>query len=108
MTFKELVIAIVTEGHSDLVMNAAKQAGAQKGTVILGEAFADMNLSDVIQIPTKEKREVILIVCDSAIRDAVIRTINDSVPLDSTGRGMVFSMSVEKYLDTSGKKTSIS
>ena len=100
MLFKELIIAIVNQGHSELVMNAAKQAGARKGTVISGEAFADTNLSDVIQIPTKDKREVVLIICETSIRDAVLRTINDSVSLDSTGRGMVFSLPVEKYFDT--------
>ena len=100
MVFKEVVIAIVDEGHAELVMNAAKQAGAKYGTVISGEAFADSNLSDVIQVPTKAKREVVLIICESSIRDAVLRTINDSVSLDSTGRGMVFSLPVEKYFDT--------
>lgn len=100
MLFKELVIAIVSEGHSELVMNAARQAGAEKGSVISGEAFANTNLNDVIQIPVRENREVILIVCESRIRDAVLRSINNSVSLDSTGRGIVFSLPIEKYLDT--------
>ena len=100
MIFRELIIAIVNEGHSELVMNAAKQAGAKKGTVITGDAFAASNLSDVIQVPTKDKREVVLIVVETSIRDAVLRTINDSVSLDSTGRGMVFSLAVDKYFDT--------
>lgn len=98
--YKELVIAIVGLGHAELVMNAAKQAGAEKGTVIKGEAFADSNLSDVIKIPEREDREVILIVCDSTIKDSVLRLINDSVSLDSTGKGMVFSLPIDKYLDT--------
>lgn len=100
MIFKELVIAIVSVGNAELVMNAAKQAGAEKGSVIKGEAFANSNLSDVINIPEREGREMVLIVCESSIKDSVIRTINDSVSLDSTGRGMVFSLPIEKYMDT--------
>ena len=99
MTFKELVIAIVNIGHSELVMNAAKQAGASKGTLISAEAFSNSEMATVVEIPEKEKREVILIVCDSLCKEDVLRTINDAVSLDSTGAGMVFSIPLEKYIE---------
>lgn len=98
--FKELIVTIVNSGFSDLVMNAAKMAGAQKGSLISGKAFTDANLSDVINVPVQEDREIVFIVCDTTIRDQVIRAINDAVGLDSTGRGMIFSLPIEKYLDT--------
>ena len=73
----EVVVVIVNEGHSDKVMDAAKDIEKKYGIVIT---------------PSKE---MLYILVNENIRDNVMAAINKAAGLDTMGQGIIFSLPVD-------------
>ena len=87
----ELITVIANEGRSDLVMNAARSAGAMGGTVLHGkctEKFYNISISG--------EKEVILIVAEAAQKSEIMRSILKNAGPDSEAGAIVFSMPVSE------------
>lgn len=90
----ELIIAILNEGYSDFVMDAARAAGAGGGTVLhakgsgssRGEKFFGVNLAD--------EKDVIYIVARSSEKAAIMRSINENAGPGTKAGTVCFSLPV--------------
>ena len=90
----ELIVTIVNEGFSELVMNAAREAGARGGSITHARGTANKDIEKkygVIITPTKE---MIYILVNSNITDAVMAAINKAAGMDTTGQGITFALPV--------------
>ena len=58
----ELIVAISNEGSTDMVMNAARAAGARGGTVLHGKGTGSKDAPKFYNISIADEKEVILIV----------------------------------------------
>ena len=74
----ELIVAISNEGSTDLVMNAARAAGARGGTVLHGKGT--------------DEKEVILIVSTAEQKSGIMRAILEKAGPDSKAGSIVFSL----------------
>ena len=103
----ELIVAIANEGRSDLVMNAARAAGAAGGTVLHGKgtggkAFYNVSIAD--------EKEVILIVSRSEQKSDIMRAIIENAGPGTAAGAIVFSLPVSEaagfgmFEDTSGEE----
>ncbi len=94
MENKELIIAIVNPGNSDLVMNAAKEQGAGGGTVLTAKGTGRKGIEKILDMPVQQDKELVLIVVEKSKRDRVLKAINDNCGLDTAGHGIAFSIPV--------------
>ena len=97
----EMIFCIVNSGFSDTVMDAAKSAGARGGTVIRGRGTADREAEELFHIAIHPEKDIVMIIVQSAIKDAVLNALYEAVGLDSAGQGIAFSVPIDKAVGLS-------
>lgn len=91
---ESLVIAIVNKGMTDLVMSAARKAGARGGTIAPARGTADQEMASFYGIPLTPEKEMVFVVVLSSERDKVMKQIYDEAGLRTNGNGIIFSMPI--------------
>ena len=91
---KELVLAIVNKGNTDLVREAARKAGSRGGTITGSRGTANPKLVETYGISIQPEKEIVFIVVDSEIKDKVRKQIYEDAGLSTKGRGIVLSLPI--------------
>lgn len=91
-----LVICIVNAGFVDLVMDAARDAGATGGTVIHGRGTGNKKIAQTFGITISPNKELVLIVIPERIHDAVVNAIHKNAGLDAPSQGIIFTIPLER------------
>ncbi len=91
---KELVICIVNHGFTDLVMESARKAGARGGTVLTGRGTGNKDMEKLFGVVITPEKEMVLILVDEDIRDAVLKEVNAGAGMNTNGHGIAFSVPV--------------
>ena len=92
----ELVMAIANAGTTDIVMNAARAAGARGGTVIHGKGTGSGDAQKFHHISIADEKEVILIVAAAEIKSAVMYSILEKAGPGSAAGALVFSLPISE------------
>jgi len=92
----ELVVCIVNAGYSDNVMNAARSAGAKGGSIVRGRGSANPEAEEFFGITITPDKEMVLILVNASIKDAVMKAIYKNAGLSTEGVGIVFSLPVSR------------
>ena len=107
----EMIMCIVNAGFSETVMEAAKSAGARGGTILNGRGTANKEAESFFHIAIQPEKEVVMILVDMEIKDAVLHALYQKAGLDTMGQGIAFSLPVDdvvgltpwKNVDKDGK-----
>lgn len=91
----EVIVVIINEGHSDKVMDAARDAGARGGTIAHARGSGTKDIEKKYGIVITPQKEMLYILVNEKIRDAVMTAINKAAGLDTLGQGIVFSLPVD-------------
>jgi len=97
----EMILCIVNSGFSDVVMEAAKDAGARGGTVIRARGTADREAEEKFKIVVHPEKEIVMIIVTEDIKDAVLTALYKNVGLDSAGQGIAFSVPIDRAVGLS-------
>ena len=97
----QMVVCIVNAGFSQVVMDAAKKAGARGGTVIHGRGTASREAEKLFQIVVQPDKEIVMIVVKNEIKDEVLTQINLDAGLETAGQGIAFSLPVDRTVGIS-------
>ncbi len=95
----ELIVAICEKGHTETVMDAAREAGARGGTVVHAKGTGAKYSSKFFGISIAEEKEMIYIVASAEQKKDIMRGIMDNAGIDSEAHTIVFSLPVS---DTAG------
>mgnify|MGYP002623837773 CR=1 FL=1 len=90
----EIIIAIINEGFSDVVMNAAREKGARGGTIAHARGTGTKEMEKKYGIVITPQKEMIYILASTKIRDDVMSAINQVAGIGTNGQGIVFSLPV--------------
>ncbi|MBQ2777829.1 MAG: P-II family nitrogen regulator [Peptococcaceae bacterium] len=102
MSFKhEVILCIVNNGFSEAVMDAARAAGAQGGTVIHARGTANKEAEQFFNISIQPEKEVVMILVSADIRDAVLHTLYNEVGLKEPAQGIAFALPVSNVVGLS-------
>lgn len=93
-----LIVTIVDRGHSDLVMTAAKAAGATGGTLLHGLGLGSREAEKFLGITIQPEKDVILILVPQAKKPQIMEKITHDAGLNTSGRGICFSLPVNAAL----------
>lgn len=90
-----LIVTVINAGFVDLVMDAAKEAGAGGGTVILGRGTGNEEIEKLFGIVIQPEKEVVLIIALKEIVDDVLKAIYDQAGLKTPGQGIAFAVPLD-------------
>ncbi len=98
-TQHELLIVIANQGCSNMVMDAAREAGAGGGTVIHARGTGMERAEAFFGVTLASEKEVILIVTRTENRRAIMQAVMKEAGMQTKAKAIVFSLPVT---DTAG------
>ena len=93
-TTHELIVVILNEGCSDMVMGAARPAGATGGTVLSGKGTGARESEKFLGISLASEKDVVLIVADKQKKAAIMKAIMEKAGPDTEAAAICFSLPV--------------
>ncbi len=91
----ELIVAIYEKGYTDLVMDAAREAGARGGTTVRGKGTG-AGAEKFFGLSLAEEKEIVFIVSDQAKKKEIMKTIMQKAGVDTKAHALVFSLPVSE------------
>ena len=98
-TTYELVIVIANQGYIELVMDAARGAGAYGGTVIHAKGTGMEQAEKFMGVSLAAEKEMIFIVAKKEQKNDIMKAVMEQAGLDTKAKSIVFSLPVT---DTAG------
>lgn len=92
----ELIIVILNEGYSDMVMDAARSAGATGGTVLHAKGTGKSKSEKFFGVSLAEEKDMIYIVSAAGKKSDIMRAINKSAGTDTKAGAISFSLPVSE------------
>lgn len=90
-----MIMAIVNQGFSEEVMNAARPVGASGGTVFHSRRIGSAEAMKFWKISVQEEREVVMILARKDEKQAIMQAIGKNCGMQSEAQGMVLSLPVD-------------
>lgn len=98
-TAHELIVVIAEQGYTNLIMDAARGAGAYGGTVIHAKGTGKEAAEKFMGVSLALEKEIIYIVTKTEQKNAIMSAIMKEAGLDSKAKAITFSLPVT---DTAG------
>ena len=90
----ELIVVILNEGCSDMVMGAARPAGATGGTVLAGKGTGARESETFLGISLANEKDVVLIVAEKEKKAAIMKAIMEKAGPGTQAGAICFSLPV--------------
>lgn len=94
MTKYEVVFCVVNSGFSEAVMNSAREVGATGGTVLHASGTANPKAESFFGVTIQPDKEIVMILIDSKIKEAVLHNLYRDVGLQTAGQGIAFTLPI--------------
>ena len=94
----ELLVVIANHGYSDLIMDAARGAGAAGGTVLHSRRVGAEEALSQWGFSLQEEKEAVMILTRAESKLAIMQAICDSCGLQSEAQGIVLSLPVDRVV----------
>ena len=98
-TSHELIVVIAEQGYTNLIMDAARGAGAYGGTVIHAKGTGKEAAEKFMGVSLALEKEIIYIVTKTEQKNAIMSAIMKEAGLESKAKAITFSLPVT---DTAG------
>lgn len=93
-----MIMAIVNQGFSEDVMNAARPKGASGGTVFHSRRVGNEEAMKFWKISVQEEREVVIILAGKEDKLAIMQEIGQKCGMKSKAQGIVMSLPVDSVV----------
>ena len=93
-TTHELIVTIAEQGYTDLIMNAAREAGAGGGTVIHAKGTGMEFAEKFMHMSLAVEKEMVFIVTKTEQKNAIMQSIMKKAGADSKAKAICFSLPV--------------
>ena len=90
----ELIIVISNYGYNNLVMDAAREAGAGGGTVVHSRGTGREKAEKFLGVTLAEEKEMTFIVTRSEKKNDIMKAIMEKAGLESKAKSILFSLLV--------------
>jgi len=91
-----MIMAIVNQGYSEEVMDAARPAGASGGTVFHSRRAGNEESLKFWKIHVQQEREVVIILAQKEDKLAIMQAIGQKCGMQSPAQGVVMSLPVDE------------
>ncbi len=93
-TKHEVLIVIANQGYNEMVMDAAREAGARGGTLIHARGVGMKRAERFLGVSLAAEKELILIVTRTEQKNAIMNAIMKQAGMESKAKSIVFSLPV--------------
>ena len=98
-TERELLIIISEQGHNEMVMDAAREAGAHGGTVIHARGTGMERAEKFLGISLASEKDMTFIVSRTREKDRIMQSVMRKAGMSTPAKSIIFSLPVS---DTAG------
>jgi len=98
-TVHELIVVIANQGNIEVVMDAARGAGAYGGTVIHAKGTGMEQAEKFMGVSIAAEKEMIFIVAKKEQKNDIMKAIMEQAGIETEAKAIVFSLPVT---DTAG------
>lgn len=92
-----MIITIVDKGNTEVVMDAARSAGAGGGTVVRAKGTG-AEIAKFFGVSISEEKEMVYIVARRDSRDAIMKAIMEKAGSNTNAHGVIFSLPVDSVV----------
>ena len=96
-----LIISVVDKGNTDVVMDAARGAGAGGGTVVKAKGTG-AEIAKFFGVAISEEKERVYIVAKREERDEIMQAIMQKAGNNTDAHGVIFSLPVDGVVGIKG------
>ncbi len=93
-TKHELLVVIANQGYSNMIMDAAKRAGAGGGTVIHARGTGMERAESFFGVSLASEKEIIFIVSRTNQRSDIMKAVMRDAGMESKAKSIIFSLPV--------------
>src|SRR5699024_4916019 len=93
-TTHELIVVIANQGYNEMVMDAARNAGAAGGTLRHAKGVGMKRAEKFLGVSLVSEKELILIVTKTEQKKAIMRAIMKEAGMESKAKSIAFSLPV--------------
>ena len=90
-----LITVIAEKGHTGLIMDAARQAGAAGGTIIKAKGTGAEGAAKFFGVSIANEKEMVYIVASAEQKDGIMASIMKNAGKNSPAQSVVFSLPVD-------------
>ncbi|MDD4213111.1 MAG: P-II family nitrogen regulator [Bacilli bacterium] len=94
----KLIITIVDRGKAEQVIDSAKSAGSQGGTIISGRGSGIHETQKIFNIEIEPEKEIVLIIAQNDKVDDITNVIRKELHIDEPGKGIIFVTEVTQTI----------
>jgi nitrogen regulatory protein PII len=98
-TDHDLIVVIAEQGYTNLIMDAAREAGAYGGTVVHAKGTGMAAAEQFMGITLSEEKEIVYIVTKTEGKNAIMKAVMEKAGYESKAKAICFSLPVT---DTAG------
>ncbi len=98
-TIHDLIVVIAEQGYTNMIMDAARAAGAYGGTVVHAKGTGMEAAEKFMGVSLAAEKEMVFIVTKTEQKNAIMQAIMKDAGLDSKAKSILFSLPVT---DTAG------
>lgn len=98
-TIHDLIIVIAEQGYTNMIMDAAREAGAYGGTVVHAKGTGMEIAEKFMGVSLAAEKEMVFIVTKTELKNDIMKAIMKHARLDTKAKSIVFSLPVT---DTAG------
>lgn len=98
-TDHDLIVVIAEQGYTNLIMDAAREAGAYGGTVVHAKGTGMAAAEQFMGITLSEEKEIVYIVTKTGGKNAIMKAVMEKAGYESKAKAICFSLPVT---DTAG------
>lgn len=100
----ELIVVVLNAGCADMVMDAAREAGAGGGTVLHAKGTGGTRSEKFFSVRFADEKDMIYIVAHKSEKTAIMKAINRKAGPGTEARGICFSLPIS---DVMGLRTRV-
>ena len=93
-----LIAAVVNQGYSEAVMDAARKAGAGGGTVVHSRRLGDTEAMSFWGLSIQEEKEIVFIVAGKEHKLKIMQAIGEKCGVHSEAKGLVVSLPIDNVI----------
>lgn len=90
----EMIVAIANEGHTDVIMDAAREAGAGGGTVVHAKGTASDRARKFFGMSIASEKEMVFIVTRAQTKSAIMKAIVNKTGMHTDAKTVVLSLPI--------------
>lgn len=97
----DLIITIVEKGHTDFVVDAARDAGATGSSILHARGTSPHENESFMGISLQPEKDIVLTLVKREDKKSIMNTIAIRTNLNTEGKGICFSLPVNEVMGIS-------